>query len=52
MGEIGFESLADLSDLAGDYVLGVEVSKGERKWACAQVVPVHVDRLLNSGTSR
>lgn len=42
MGKIGYEVLADISQLAGDFTLGIEVSANGEKRACPQRLPISI----------
>lgn len=42
MGQIGYTALADLAGLAGDYLLGLRMTKGDRSWSCSTQIPVQI----------
>ncbi len=42
VGPVGFVASADLTSLAGNYMLGVEESRGDQKLACTMQIPIHV----------
>lgn len=42
MGPVGFVASVDLTSLAGNYMLGLEEFRGNKKWACKIQIPIHV----------